>query len=199
MLQPDDILEFWFGSDQDDAVVADKQAKLWWSKNAAVDAELKQCFEASVLAAASGSQNSWTETVTGRLALILLTDQLPRNIYRATAQAFAFDPLARGWCKSGLQQRLDLQLRPIQRLFYYLPLEHSESREDQQLCVELFRELAESAPARLKSACGWYLEFALRHQAIIDRFGRFPHRNQILQRNSTADELEFLQQPGSSF
>jgi uncharacterized protein (DUF924 family) len=193
------ILEFWFTLDKDDSVVADQQAGLWWSKNAAVDADIKQRFETTVLAAANGLLTSWTEITASRLALILLTDQMPRNIYRGTSTAFAFDSKARDWCKTGLEQRIDLQLRPIQRLFYYLPLEHSESRDDQQLSVQLFRELADSAPAKLKPSCKGYLDFALRHQAIVDRFGRFPHRNAVLQRASTAEEIEFLRQPGSTF
>ncbi|MGE0115194.1 MAG: DUF924 family protein [Steroidobacteraceae bacterium] len=193
------ILDFWFGDDANDAVVAQKQAALWWSKNEAADAEIKQRFETTVQAAAMGSLTVWSETPLGRLVLILLTDQVPRNIYRDTPRAFAFDALARNWCKAGLEQRLDLQLRPIQRVFYYLPLEHSESRDDQQRSVQLYRELASAVSPEMKSVFDGYLDFARRHQAIIERFGRFPHRNQMLQRVSTEEELEFLQQPGSAF
>lgn len=200
MLQPPIvILDFWFGHDTNDAAVAKKQAALWWAKNAEVDADIKNRFEANVLAAVAGSLDAWTETPFGRLALILLTDQMPRNIYRDTPQAFALDPLARGWCKGGLEQRLDLQLRLIQRVFYYLPLEHSESLDDQQLSLQLYGELAKAVSPDLKPVFDGYLDYAQRHHAIIERFGRFPHRNRILQRESTPAELEFLQQSDSAF
>ncbi|MGC3980779.1 MAG: DUF924 family protein [Steroidobacteraceae bacterium] len=200
MLQPPTaILDFWFGHDTDDAAVAKKQAALWWSKNAAIDTDIKQRFEATLLAAAEGSLNAWMETPFGRLALILLTDQVPRNIYRDTPQSFAFDSLARDWCKSGLELGVDKQLRPIQRVFFYLPLEHSENIADQKLSVQLFTALANEAAAELKSTFDGYVDFAQRHAAIVERFGRFPHRNAILQRASTPAEQEFLKQPGSGF
>ncbi len=200
MLQPPtEIIDFWFGRDTDDAAVAKKQAGLWWSKDAQVDAQIKQRFEATLLAATSGSLDAWTETAFGRLALILLSDQLPRNMYRNTPQSFAFDTLASNWCKSGLEQQVDQQLRPIQRVFYYLPLEHSESLDDQQLSVELFTRLAASVPPSVQSIFDGYLEFARKHLVIIERFGRFPHRNAILQRSSSAEEQTFLTEPGSSF
>ncbi len=196
---PTDIIHFWFGDSTDDASVAHRQAALWWSKNPAVDAQIRERFEATLLAAAAGSLDAWAESATGRLALILLTDQMTRNMYRDTSQAFAFDALALHWCKSGLELRMDLQLRPIQRVFFYLPLEHSESREDQRLSVQLFGELAASVTPELKSMFAGYLDFAQRHQAIIERFDRFPHRNTLLNRVSSTEELAFLQQPGSGF
>lgn len=199
MLQHTDILDFWFGHATDDTIVARQQAALWWSKNAQTDATIKQQFEATTLAAAKGELNAWSLTPSGRLALILLTDQLPRNMYRDTPKAFAFDSLALGWCKQGLRQDAHLQLRPIQRVFFYLPLEHSESSADQAQCVQLFETLAGQVDAAQQATFNYYVDFARRHRAIIDRFGRFPHRNGILQRESTAEELEFLQQPGSGF
>lgn len=196
---PAAIVDFWFGQDIDDAKTASQQAALWWSKNAAVDADIKQRFESSMLAAAAGSLHAWTETAVGRLALILLTDQMPRNSYRDTPQAFAFDALARSWCKAGLEQRVDLQLCPIQRVFFYLPLEHSESLQDQDLSVQLFSALANEVATDLQPTFAWYLQFAQRHRTIIQRFGRFPHRNEILQRQSTQEEKKFLLEPGSGF
>jgi uncharacterized protein (DUF924 family) len=196
---PVDIIDFWFGQTTDDAAAAYQQAALWWSKNAALDTEIRQRFEAMTLAAASSSLNVWAETVSGRLALILLTDQMPRNMYRDSPRAFAFDSMARQWCKAGLEHRADLLLRPIQRVFFYLPLEHSESLADQNLGVQLFAELAGSVTPELKSVFAGYLDFAQRHQAIVERFGRFPHRNSVLNRESSNEELTFLQQPGSGF
>ena len=150
-------------------------------------------------AAAAEQLNDWALTAPGRLALILLTDQFPRNMYRDTPRAFGFDSQARDWCKQGLEQAMHLPLRPIQRVFFFLPLEHSESPSDQTHCVQLFETLVAEVSVGQQETFKFYLEFAQRHRAIIDRLGRFPHRNHILQRASTTAELEFLQQPGSGF
>ncbi len=151
----------------------------------------------AVRSAATGELNEWLATARGRLALIILTDQFPRNIYRDTARAFSCDSKALAWCLEGLHGRSDRELRPIERVFFYLPLEHAESREHQAKSVECFTELAASVPMEQRSTFEEYLDFAMRHRDIIDRFGRFPHRNNILRRESTAEELAFLTQSGS--
>ena len=198
METPGTIHEFWFGTGPDDGV-AEAQARLWWSKDAAIDAGIKRRFEPWIRKAAAGELSSWLMEPTGQLALILLCDQFPRNIYRNTATAFAFDPLARGWCSEGLRYGSDRKLRPIERVFFYLPLEHSEALEDQERSVALFGALATGAdPARRKTFDGFH-DFAIRHRDIVKRFGRFPHRNAILGRTSTPQELAFLATPGSSF
>jgi uncharacterized protein (DUF924 family) len=193
------ILDFWFGTNPDDAAVAKEQAELWWSKNRETDEKMRQRFEESVRAAAAGELNEWRTTARGRLALIILTDQFPRNIYRETARAFSCDSKALAWCLDGLDERIDLELRPIERVFFYLPLEHAESREHQAKAVECFTELVASIPTEQRSTFEEYLDFAMRHRDIIERFGRFPHRNNILGRESTAEELAFLTEPGSGF
>jgi uncharacterized protein (DUF924 family) len=194
-----DILHFWFGDDSDDVVVAGKQQALWWSKNPQTDALICTRFEPLVLAAAAGELDTWRATPESLLALILLTDQFPRNIYRDTPNAFRFDPLARKLCLEALDTGADQQLRPIQRIFAYLPLEHSESLAHQQRCVELTMALAQQVPESWHKSFEFFAGFAEKHRVIIERFGRFPHRNAILGRPSTDEELEFLQQPGSSF
>lgn len=199
MANPRQILDFWFGTETDDMAIADRQASLWWAKSVETDARIKQQFEPTVQAAATGALDAWLATPQGRLALILLTDQLPRNIYRDTPQAFAFDTQARALCNNGLAQGHDQALRPIERVFFYLPLEHSEDRDDQARCVALMQQLADAAAPAHQQLYEGYLDFALRHQIIVDRFGRFPHRNQILGRAHTAEEQQFLQQPGSGF
>jgi len=193
------ILDFWFGTNPDDAVVAKEQAELWWSKNRETDDEIRRRFEESVRAAAAGELNEWRATARGRLALIILTDQFPRNIYRDTARAFCCDSKALAWCLEGLHARSDRELRPIERVFFYLPLEHAESREHQAKSVECLTELVASVPMEQRSTFEEYLNFAMRHRDIIDRFGRFPHRNNILGRESTAEELAFLTERGSGF
>lgn len=196
------ILEFWFGAEGDCNAVADRQSTLWWSKNAATDQLIKTRFETGLLAASSNQHDDWADTPSGMLALILLLDQFSRNMYRDTATAFAFDELARQCCHLGLAQGYDHQLSPLQRVFFYLPLEHSEDIDDQEYAVQLFRALVKQAakenPAS-KPAFDGYLKYADQHHAIIERFGRFPHRNAILGRASTAEEIAFLKEPGSSF
>lgn len=194
-----EILDYWFGSNDDDARVAAENAGLWWKKNPSVDAEIRQNFEPQVQAAGRGQLDDWAESSEGRLALILLTDQFPRNIYRDTPHAFQFDAKARELCIDGLERGMASSLRPIQRVFFYLPLEHSEDADHQTWCVDLMRALARRVPEEWKTTFEGFVDYAEAHQRIIDRFGRFPHRNAILGRESTDEELEFLRQPGSSF
>ncbi len=199
METPDTIRRFWFGDHASDAAVAADKSSLWWSKNAETDARIRHHFEDMVIKAGQRELDGWAATPDGRLALILLTDQFPRNIYRDSGKAFAFDALARAWCREGLALGVDAMLRPIERVFFYLPLEHSESVSDQAQAVELFQSLAAQAAPDAKATFDGFLDFARRHKIIIDRFGRFPHRNRLLDRASTPEEAAFLAQPGSSF
>lgn len=195
----DEILGFWFGGQEDDADVAKTQQSLWWSKNPAVDREISDTYRATLEAACRGDLADWENSARGMLALIILGDQFSRNIYRDHARAFSNDHLARGWCRQLLARRLDLELRPIERLFAYLPLEHSEDMADQHRCVALFAALGEQVPDRHQEVFAGFLDFAHAHRKIIRQFGRYPHRNEILSRESTAAEKTFLTQPGSSF
>ena len=196
---PDTIHAFWFGEGEDDAQVARERAPLWWAKRDETDDAIRARFAATLRQAAAGALVDWAETPRGRLALILLADQFPRNMYRNAPAAFAHDAAARAWCREGLRRDVHRELRAIERVFFYLPLEHSEALEDQEQSVALFRELAaESEPAAQEVFDG-FLDYALRHRDVIARFGRFPHRNRILGRASTEEEIVFLRQPGSSF
>ena len=199
MENKDTILNYWFGKNPNDAEVAEEKAILWWSKDEETDEEISQRFKSLVLNAGAGNMKEWESSIEGRLVLILLTDQFPRNIFRDTPQAFQFDDIALNLTLQGLTTREDKKLRPIQQLFFYLPLEHSENLEHQTRCVQLFRELAINVRDDWKSTFEGFVDFAVRHYEIIDRFGRFPHRNSILGRESTPEEIEFLSQPGSSF
>lgn len=195
----DTIRAFWFGSGTDDKTIADERARMWWSKNSEVDREIRQRFEASVAEAANHELDHWSATVGGRLALILLTDQFPRHIYRGTSQAFSFDTLARHWSREGIRQGEHERLRPVERVFFFLPLEHSESMDDQEQSVALYEELVRNAPAEHKAVFEEFLRYARLHRDVIKRFGRFPHRNRILGRESTPEELAALAQGGLSF
>ncbi|WP_421247545.1 DUF924 family protein [Aeromonas jandaei] len=194
------LLDFWFGDPADDALRAKRQAPLWWGKSSETDALLARRFGAQAEAAANGELDDWADVPSGKLALILLLDQLPRNIHRGTPTAFARDPLAREQCLKGLSLGMDRQLSPLERVFFYLPLEHAESREQQARSVALFEELAaEQAHSPANETFAGFADFARRHQVIIERFGRFPHRNVTLGRTSTPEEAAFLLQPGSGF
>jgi uncharacterized protein (DUF924 family) len=198
-MTPETILEYWFGTNPDDAAVAKERANFWWSKNKATDDEIRRRFEIWVILAVSDQLNDWLATSHGRLALIILTDQFPRNIYRDTGRAFSCDEKALTWCIEGLEQKVDRDLRPIERVFFYLPLEHAEYMEHQDLSVKYLSELVSIVPTEQRAIFEEYLDYARRHRQIIERFGRFPHRNEILGRESTAEELAFLAEPGSSF
>ena len=194
------IREYWFGTALEDAAVtARKRARLWWSKSPEVDDEIRRRFESCVIKAGSGELDNWASNPQDRLALILLTDQFPRSIYRDSARAFAFDTKALSLARNGIDAGCDVSLRPLERVFFYLPLEHSESLVDQQRSVSLFQKLFNEAGPDEKPTFAEYLDFAVRHRDIISRFGRFPHRNKALERISTPEELSFLQQPGSGF
>ncbi len=192
------VLDFWFGAEPDDGVVAERQAPLWWSKDPGADATIRARF-GNLIEAAGAGELDWVGTPAGRLAHILVADQFSRVIHRGTPLAFALDPLARRLCREGIEHGDDRRLRAIERVFFYLPFEHSEELADQERSVELYRRLAADVEASLRPVFEGYLEYAVRHREIVARFGRFPHRNAVLGRVSTAEETAFLTEPGSSF
>lgn len=199
---PATIHAFWFGATadaDDEAAIIARQSALWWKKQPEVDAEIRRRFAPLVGRAAVGEFDDWLASPRGRLALVLLTDQFPRNIWRGQAAAFAFDVLALRWAKETVARGLDRDARPIERVFLYLPLEHSEDLVDQRAAVRLFDALAGEVAAEQRPAFAGYLDYARRHLEIIERFGRFPHRNAALGRETSAAEAEFLRQPGSGF
>ncbi|MGQ0663671.1 MAG: DUF924 family protein [Pseudomonadota bacterium] len=185
------VLEFWFPAPGHPEFGAMRKA--WFAKDPAFDAEIRGAFLADVETAASGAWDGLARTPPLALALVILVDQFPRNLFRGQARAFAADPLARRAAGMALAQGFDRTLMPLERLFLYLPFEHSEDLADQRRAVALYEGLP-PAPWREEA-----IDFARRHLAIVERFGRFPHRNAALGRPSTAAELAFLQAPGSSF
>lgn len=185
------ILEFWFGSPGSEP--AGKSRKVWFIKDPAFDQEIRDRFLSPYEQVAAGHLNHWQETPQGCLALVLLLDQFPRNMFRGTPQAFTTDSKALSVARQAIAQGFDQQLPPVQRQFFYFPLEHSENLENQRQAVALFRKIKDDS----ETADSY--PYALRHYEIIERFGRFPHRNQILGRKTTPKEAKFLDQPGSSF
>lgn len=185
-MTPGALRAFWFAGDRETL------QPRWFRADPAFDAEVRDRF-GPWLAAAAGL-SPWAATPCGALALAILLDQVPRNIHRGTAAAFAWDAAARDLARAAvLRDRLDLALTPTERVFLYLPFEHSEAMADQDLSVALFEGLRD-APAH--AAPGGTIAFAWAHRAVIARFGRFPHRNAALGRDNTATETAWLQQGG---
>jgi uncharacterized protein (DUF924 family) len=191
-----DILSFWFGENLKNPLNYSNQ---WWKKDPDFDREIRDKFEKDVQLATSGSLDSWRQQPETCLAFIILLDQFSRNIYRDTPQAFSQDPLALEAALQAIEHGLDKEIPTIARTFFYLPLMHAEDREMQRRCVGIFAKLLQEAPAEFTGILKGGYDHAKRHAEIIERFGRFPHRNQILERPSTPEEIEFLKQPGSSF
>ena len=184
-----EVLRFWFG-DADERGI---RRKCWFEKSAGVDAEIRARFAGLHESAAAGAHEAWRERAPECLALVVVLDQFPRNMFRGDARAYASDPLALAAARHALERGYDRALRPVERLFLYLPFEHSESLADQLRACELMEPL--NAFAETQDAH----RYAVRHCDIIRRFGRFPHRNAILERPSRPEEVEFLAEPGSGF
>lgn len=198
MQRAEEILRFWFGTNPEAEATAQRR-RLWFGGEEATDRLIRDCFAVDVRRAAGGEYASWRHSARGTLALILLLDQFTRNIFRGSAAAYAEDEKARTLCLAGLEKGLDRRLGTVERAFFYLPLEHAEDRQLQQRSVQAFAALRNEAPPALRELCASFYDYALRHQEIIERFGRFPHRNAPLNRASSTEEEAFLQQPGSSF
>ena len=195
-----EILTYWFGDCPDDLLVLEQKRALWFGKDEQLDRDIAARFGAWVVAATQQELVLGNGSSSRRcLATIILLDQFTRNIYRADARAFASDELALQLALDALSAGYDRQLRPIERVFIYLPLEHAEQLELQERSVGLFKKLSQDVPEPMRPAFAGFLDYAVRHRDIIARFGRFPHRNKILGRVSSAEESEFLKQPNSSF
>jgi uncharacterized protein (DUF924 family) len=184
-----EVLRFWFGEGAEHG----KRHKRWFEKDPAFDAQVTRRFRALHGQMLGGEHRAWLDEPRTCLARILVLDQFPRHMYRGSARAFSSDALALEAAKHLVAEGWDRELLPVERMFAYLPYEHSESLEDQERACELCKPLevfAETADTH---------RYALAHRGIVRRFGRFPHRNAALGRESTADEIEFLKLPGSSF
>lgn len=184
-LQPSDILAFWFEGD------ASGHRDKWFRQDAAFDTDCAR-FTATIRAARAGHFDHWAATPHGALALIVLLDQLSRNVFRGSAEAYAADPHAREIARAAVKAGFDTLLTPVERMFVYLPFEHAESIADQNELVRLYETLRAGLGAKT-------VDYADRHRDVIRRFGRFPHRNAVLGRTNTPEEAEYLAQPGAGF
>jgi len=184
------ILDFWFGEIKD-GFTKESKGKLWYMGDEKIDNRIKGLFGNLILKAAN-KELDWKGTAKGRLALIILLDQFTRNVYRKTKEAFAYDKYALVLCKEGLQIKHDKELCFVHRMFFYHPLHHSENLSDQELNVKLIEELKQEVPEQSKKKIESFLKYAKQHRDIIEKFGRFPHRNEVLGRKSTKEESEYL-------
>jgi uncharacterized protein (DUF924 family) len=180
------LLQFWFAG-------GDEPRDIWWRRDDAFDATLRERFGADCERAARGALDHWLKTPDGALALVLLLDQLPRNLHRGDKRAYACDAKARAATDAALARGHDRALSPVRRQFLYMPLQHSEDLADQKRCTALFATL-DGLPDHEGT-----MRITRRHEEIIARFGRFPHRNAVLGRPTTAEEAAFLEEPNSSF
>ncbi|MFK7805414.1 MAG: DUF924 family protein [Anaerolineae bacterium] len=194
----EEILRFWFG-ELEDGFPADDMDWLWWHGGEGIDRNIRERFGDLVVQAGNGELIEWTKTAEGRLAHIILLDQFTRNIYRKSAEAFAHDDLALRLTLEGIEQGHDLELPTIQRIFMYMPLEHAEDLEMQDLSVVKFHELLDPFVGDETKKVQGNLDAVAQHHAIIAQFGRFPHRNAVLGRESTPEEIKYLSGDHQSF
>lgn len=195
----DEILAFWFERKELTAPQIDGRMDVWFGEDPVFDQEIRNAFAEDVERAVEGQLDHWAKTSPGRLALILLLDQFRRNIYRGTAEAYAGDKKALKLCVEGAMQKLDKGLTPIQRVFFYMPLQHAESRKVQGKSVAIYNRLAGAVSPTYTATFLTVAQFAELHHDIVARFGRFPHRNRLLDRENTPEEAEYLAADAPSF
>ena len=195
----DAILKFWFQSRRLTAPQIDGRMEVWFGEDSLFDHEIEELFGDDVELASDGKLSHWAHQPQGLLALILLLDQFRRNMYRSTADAFAKDKYALKLCVEGAMAKRDQTLTPIERVFFYMPLQHSESLKVQRKSVKIFGRLAEAVIPTYKETFATLSQFADLHRDVIEIFGRFPHRNNVLQRENTAQEAEYLAGDSPSF
>lgn len=187
-----EILDFWFGELDELGLPDEFHRNRWFRSSRAFDQEIRRRFLSMVLLASEDGLAHWRQEPGGSLAEIILLDQFTRNIHRGGALAFEQDVLSSKLCKAALRKGHDMALPPIQRAFIYMPLQHSERIEDQDLAVECYEQLLASTDGVLGEFLGSFLQSARDHRDIIREFGRFPHRNDVLKRASTEAERDYL-------
>jgi len=196
---PEDVLATWFGEGVASPERVTERARLWFAGDPAFDALLRERFAGLPARAQRGELDAWKESARSALALVLVLDQLPRNLYRDTAECFAYDGQACAVAAAAMARGFDAELTPLEATFLYLPLEHAEDIGSQEQCVSLFGALLGRAPEALHPQFEQFLAYAERHRDVIRRFGRFPHRNAALGRASTPEEIGYLDSGGERF
>ena len=193
------VLDFWFEGSTADTIAFQQQFKRWFAGGEDFDKSIEREFSELMEQAENGSLDAWAETASSRLALILILDQFFRNVHRGTEKAFRFDEAACALAVDGVKTGMDKELSRLERVFFYMPFQHAEDMGIQKLSIEKFGELVSEAPEESKAAYRNTLDFAKKHLDIIARFGRFPHRNAVLNRTPTKEEEDYLASGGDSF
>jgi uncharacterized protein (DUF924 family) len=196
---PEAVLEFWFAGAAADPSAASARSSVWYGGSADVDREIAERFGPWVKKAARGELDAWAKTPRGRLALVIVLDQFPRNLNRGTAEAFLHDRRALELAREGATSGHLDSLRPIEQVFLLMPYQHVEDLELQREGVAWYERITRAAPPGWRALLEYTLDFARRHVAIVERFGRFPHRNEALGRPSTPDEQRYLETGGERF
>jgi uncharacterized protein (DUF924 family) len=196
---PEAVLEAWFGEDLDEPASMAVCIPRWFEADPAFDEFIGGQFGDLPDKALSGDLDTWRSDSRSTLALLIVLDQFPRNLFRRSHRAFAYDGAALEVALGALDAGFDRTLHTLEAMFLYLPLEHAEDRALQDRCVSLFRDLAERAPAPFVEPCDSFLAYAIRHREVVEKFGRFPHRNAVLGRASTPEEIAYLASGGETF
>ncbi len=198
-MNPDHLLTFWFADAVTDAQAAEKRYAFWFEAGPHIDAQLRDRFSGVYAQARSGGLQAWQTAARSCLALVIALDQLPRNLFRGTPAAFGTDLQAQQICQYGLEKMYLTQLTPVEQAFFLMPLQHAEDITLQEASVRHCKTLLAQAPSEWHAFLSSWLDFAHKHLTIMQRFGRFPHRNAILGRRSTPDEQAFLDSGSGSF
>jgi uncharacterized protein (DUF924 family) len=194
-----DVLTFWLGELDERGLVAPEIGQRWWRKDLEFDRQVRAQFEPLWQGIMRGDHLNWLDDARGRLAYVIVLDQLSRNMFRGEPASFSGDVLALAAAAEGVERGHDQELPGLARALLYMPFMHSEDESEQTRGVELFAAQRDESQGELRTSLANMTDFAERHRAIVQRWGRFPHRNEILGRRSTPQELDFLKQPGSSF
>lgn len=196
---PKDVTTFWFRDATRSPEALERRGAVWFGADPVFDRECATRFAASLEDAARGALDDWTGTPQGRLALVILLDQMPRNIHRGSPAAFAHDGQAAAHCIAGIESGQDRSLHPVERVFLYMPLQHAEDLGLQRRSVERFESLAAEVDDAWRDRFAENAHYARLHRDIVERFGRFPHRNRVLGRESTEEELSYLADGAPTF
>ena len=196
---PNVVREFWFGGSDPPEADIEKRIDFWFAAPPDVDVQIQQRFGRVVQEALAGRLDAWKSTSADRLSLVILLDQFPRNIYRGTPKAYSGDEKARDLTVEAIGDGSDRGLTILERAFLYMPLQHAEDGDAQRLSVEMFEQLVAECPHGLTIHMKRFLSSATTHRDIINRFGRFPHRNGVLARECTEAEMEYLRTPAAPF
>ncbi len=197
---PEEVLGFWFGTgDLDDPEVLQERKRAWFVADGRADDEIRERFGPLLDAAQRGGLDTWAASARGALALVLVLDQFPRNVHRGSPEAFACDALALAACEAGIAAGQDARLHPMEAAFLYMPMQHAEDRAVQARSCALTEALATRAAPAIRDLVAETASHAREHREIVERFGRFPHRNAALGRESTAEERAYLDAGAKTF